>query len=251
MIAALATLFVHGSFVLRFGIRAAPDTATYSLWADRLITMHFDYPQYLAVTEYWNVPPVLYAGFVTLVACAKLVAGAAWQELFVALQLIADCATAAIVAALAGRFGGPTAAVASIVLFALAFDIATWVRFPLTDVLFMFATFCAYALAVAGRRRRILTMAAVVAVVALGLRPVGFLYLLATAVVIWCTSAAMDSAELAGARLTRIVRCTFMRSTPLTSAHATKLPHSDTMRRSSRWQRSPWPRTAGVAPRVL
>src|SRR5712692_4969470 len=123
-VAFLASLLTHGLPAVISGVRAAPDTSTYSMWADRLIAMHFNYPRYLSATEYWNVPPVLYAFFVTIVAISKQVAGQSWQQLIFVLQIIADCATAAVVAALAVRFGSARAAVAAIAFYAAGFDIA-------------------------------------------------------------------------------------------------------------------------------
>lgn len=161
------------------GGRTAPDTITYSMWADRLIQMHFDFGRYLSAAEYWNVPPLLYMFFVTIVAIAKLIAGSAWKTAIVSLQVVADCTTAAIVTGLAARFGTPISAAAAIVFYALNFDIATWVRYPLTDILFMTASFAAFALAVARERGRTATVALIVTTVcATVLRPVGFLWLI-------------------------------------------------------------------------
>jgi hypothetical protein len=183
-IAIVVALAAHGLPALFLGVKAAPDTLTYSHWADRLIAVHFDYARYLAATAYWNVPPVLYAFFVTIVAVAKLIAGQSWQVLIVVLQVIADSITAVLVAILASRFGGPYSPIAAIVLYAITFDIAVWVRFPLTDIFFMCASFAAFACAVWPERTNAIRLAGIaITIIAALLRPVGFLWLILIAVI--------------------------------------------------------------------
>jgi hypothetical protein len=200
LIAAIAVLIVHGAAVLHLGVVVPPDGAKFSGWADSLIANRFDFGAVVGTAAARNLPAGMYMFFVTLVALAKIVAGAKWATLLVGVNLICDALTAAILVHLVsqgvqpsrprspgddcGRAGRPTSAggtpaILAIAFWLLCFDVVTWVRMPLTDVPFLLTSFAAFAALVAQRK----WLAALLAATSLVLRPVGFLWLILLAVV--------------------------------------------------------------------
>src|SRR5689334_18263425 len=176
LLAAIAILAIHGAIVLRAGAIVPPDGVTFSHRADQLIAGHLDSGATLRVFGPSNVPPVMYLFFVTLVALAKLVAGAAWPAVLVALNLLCDAAAAACLARLIELTTRSAAAVVlGIAFWLLCFDLVTWVRMPITDVPFLLASFAAVVSAMT-RKSALLTIPLVV--ISVLLRPVGFLWLL-------------------------------------------------------------------------
>src|SRR5206468_1533667 len=131
-----------------------------------------------------------YFFFATLVAFAKLIAGAGWPVVLVAANLIFDGMTAAILTRLVILAARSTAAVlAAIGAWLVCFDLVNWVRMPLTDVPFLLTSFAAFAtlaapcLAGKALTKKSLLFAALLVVISLLLRPVGFLWLILMAVV--------------------------------------------------------------------
>jgi len=189
-IAAFLVLIVHGAIVLRSGIVLPPDGVKFAQWADLLIANRFDFAAVVRAEGARNLPAGMYMFFVTIVALAKLIAGARWAAVLVTANVLFDALTAAILIRLVMLATRSTAAV----MFALAawlvcFDVVTWVRMPLTDILFLLLSFAAFA-SLAGPRlvseplaTKALLRAAIFTAMALLLRPVGFLWIILIAVV--------------------------------------------------------------------
>ena len=70
------------------GPRSAGDTPTYAAWADALIAHRFQIPEFLR-SQTFAAPLVLYLGWITIVALAKILAGAAWTWVLLAVNAIA------------------------------------------------------------------------------------------------------------------------------------------------------------------
>lgn len=181
-IAAIVVLIVHGAVVVTLGIVVPPDSVKFSRWADMLIANRFDIAAAADAAGARNLPAEMYMLFVTLVALAKLVAGAKWALVLVAANLIFDAVTAAILVRLVTLATRSIAAVLlAIAMWLACFDLVTWVRMPLTDVPFLMTSFAAFASLAAPKKRVVL--AALLSVTALLLRPVGFLWLILLAAV--------------------------------------------------------------------
>jgi hypothetical protein len=175
-IAAIAVLIIHGAVVLTLGVVVSPDSARFSQWADILIANHFNVAAVVDAAGSRNLPAGMYMLFVTLVGLAKVMAGAQWAMVLVAANLIFDALTAAILVRLVILATRSTAAVLVTIAFWLAcFDVVTWVRMPLTDVPFLLTSFAAFGMLAAPKKRVVL--AALLSVISLLLRPVGFLWL--------------------------------------------------------------------------
>jgi hypothetical protein len=178
--AAAAVLVVHGAYALYAGPSLSPDAATFARWADRLISLGFDYGALLRTFDPMNVPPVTYLAFVTLVAVAKVVAGEGWLAVLVAINVLCNALTASLVVRVAIAARGFRAGLVALAFYLAAFDIAAWTRFPLTDIPFLFVSFAAPAfIFIAPRPNRVLIVFFTLA--ALVLRPVGFLWALLVA----------------------------------------------------------------------
>jgi hypothetical protein len=189
-IAAIVVLIVHGAFVFRLGVFLSPDSIQFSRWADLLLASGFDYGTVVREAGSHNVPTGMYMLFATLVALAKLVAGAEWAAVLIAANVVFDALTAAVLIHLVFLATRSTAAVMlALVAWILCFDVVTWVRMPLTDVPFLLAGFAAFASLAAPRlasrrfTKKSLTAAALLTAAGLLLRPVGFVWIVLMAIV--------------------------------------------------------------------
>jgi hypothetical protein len=178
LIAATVVLLVHGAIVLRLGVMVPPDSVQFSAWADSLIANRFNFVAVVHAAGAHNVPTGMYLFFATLVALAKLVAGAAWPKVLVGANLIFDATAAAILVRLVVCSTRSSAAVLlAIAAWLVCFDLVTWVRMPLSDVPFLLTSFAAFAWLVAPRKKSP-ALAAVMVMISVLLRPVGFLWLI-------------------------------------------------------------------------
>ena len=75
------------------GPRTAGDTPTYSAWADALIAHRFYVPAFLR-SQTFTAPLLLYLGWISIVALAKIAAGGAWAWALLAINGVAVCWTA-------------------------------------------------------------------------------------------------------------------------------------------------------------
>lgn len=179
----LLLLLLHGAFVVVAGVRSGSDTPKYVQWSDRLISLGFDYIAYLRGFSY-SVPPVTYVSFVTLVAGCRMIAGEHWGTLLVLINLLCTSAAGALlVRQLFERTGSRLAAFAALLFYAAAFDIFNWARYVLSDIVFFFVAFMCLVLLLrpsgSSRDRSLPSVAAAVVMILLALtvRPVGFLLL--------------------------------------------------------------------------
>ena len=72
-----AVALIHGVSILHAGVHLSSDSGLYAQWADRLVAQRFDVVAFLRDTRF-VVPPVLYLGWIALVASAKLLLGSSW-----------------------------------------------------------------------------------------------------------------------------------------------------------------------------
>lgn len=159
IVAAVAA--VHGLWIWKTGVILSSDSHTYSRWADGLVGAGFDYGAYLRDTRF-VVPPVLYAVWVTIVALAKVIAGASWPTIIVALNWVSVIGIAALILFEVRRLTGSGLAVtAAGFLILVAFDVLIFVTYALSDILFLLLTtaviVCAIRVAepVPGRRAKV------------------------------------------------------------------------------------------------
>jgi hypothetical protein len=189
-IAAILVLIAHGAVVLKLGVLLPPDSVKFSQWADLLIAKQFNFAAVIHAAGSHNVPTGMYMCFATLVAFAKVIAGAKWAMVLVTANLICDALTAAIVVRLVILATRSLAtALLAIGAWLICFDIVTWVRMPLTDVPFLLTSFAAFASLAAPRlaggplTKKSLLRASLLTVTTFLLRPVGFLWLILEVVV--------------------------------------------------------------------
>lgn len=135
---------VYAVIALRRGPVFSADSARYSRWADLLIASHFNFISWSSSAN-WVVPPLSYAGFVTVVALNKLLLGSAWAYGIVALNLALAIAMAFMVLRLVERLTASRLLVVGAgVAFLAAFELWLWIPYVLSDVSFMFLTFSAF-----------------------------------------------------------------------------------------------------------
>ena len=131
-----AIALVYASWILRFGLRSGGDVVMYSAWADVLIAHRFNYAEYLRDVSY-GIPSFLYVAWVTVVAAAKLVAGNHWRMFLVGLNWVSVVMVAWLVLTIV--WSRTSSAIALMVsgLLLVNFDLLDFVRFPLSDVVFV------------------------------------------------------------------------------------------------------------------
>jgi len=185
LLATIGIFVIHGAIVFTLGVLVPPDSLTFSRWADSLLASHFNYAAVVTGASARNLPAGMYMLFTTMVAIAKLVAGAKWPAVLVTANLICDALTGAILVQLVLlTTRSIAAALAAFTAWLVCFEIVTWVRMPLTDVAFLFLSFAAFASLAAQRlrgeplNRKSLSVTAMLVVLAIFLRPVGFLWLI-------------------------------------------------------------------------
>ena len=140
--ATLAAAF--GIFTYSQGITESPDTSTYSRWADVLISSNFNHLQ-MSRDISFVISPILYSGWLTVVAVFKTALGPRWPVGIVifnyCLTLLAVWGTLNLIKritqdALSVLVGGA--------LLLVAYDLFNWIRFVLSDASFMAITFAVY-----------------------------------------------------------------------------------------------------------
>ena len=167
---------VYAVISLRRGAVLSADSARYSQWADLLIAAHFNYVSWSSAANGGVVPPLAYAGWVTIVALSKLILGPAWATGILILNLVLAIAVVAMVLRLVERVTSSRLIVAGAgVAFLVAFELWLWIPYALSDVSFMFlACTVLYLLCTDGKKgwlRRLLPVA--LALLALVYRPAG------------------------------------------------------------------------------
>lgn len=126
----------YGVWTLRAGVHVSVDTATYSRWADLLIANHFNIPAYLHEEEFY-IPPVLYTGWIVVVATLKSVFGASWVNASVLLNWLAfGAGSYAILAAVRRITASAAGLLLAVALLVVAGDLLIFIPFALSDLLF-------------------------------------------------------------------------------------------------------------------
>jgi hypothetical protein len=131
----VAIALLHAAWILKTGIRWSVDINRLSAWADRLIAHHFNFADYLHDTRF-VAPPILYLGFVTVVAIAKVIAGSHWPALIVGLNWASVVWIATLVLTTVWRLTSSRFAVIVAGALLANFEMLLFVSFPMTDVLF-------------------------------------------------------------------------------------------------------------------
>jgi hypothetical protein len=134
----------YGIFSYSQGVTKASDTITYSHWADTLISSNFNYLQMSREISF-VVSPLLYSGWVTVVALFKSTLGPRWP---VGIVLLNYCLTLLAVWGTLNLIKRMTQDALSILLagalLLIAFDLFSWIHFVLSDSSFMAITFAVY-----------------------------------------------------------------------------------------------------------
>jgi hypothetical protein len=133
LVAAIAAL--HAWWILHYGILWGADIDRLSAWADSLVAHRFNVAAYLRDTPF-VAPPILYLGFVTVVAVAKVLAGSHWPALVVALNWIAVIAIASLVLTTVWHLTSSLVGLFAAGALLANFELLQFVSFPMTDVLF-------------------------------------------------------------------------------------------------------------------
>lgn len=127
---------VYGVWILRHGLQTGADTQSYSEWADLMIAHRFNVVSYLQEQRF-TVPPVLYLGWILIVASLKTVLGHWWMHGVVALNWL--CFSGGTYATLSWVHRATTSAGALLLaaaLFLVAADLLIFVPFVLSDLTF-------------------------------------------------------------------------------------------------------------------
>lgn len=133
-----------GIFTYRRGRIESPDTATYSAWADLLISYNFNYIQTVGSVNF-VVPLILYLGWITVVALFKLILGPSWPKGIVIfnyfLMVLAIGGTLDLIKRITLR---SSCVVAAGLLLLIAFDLLNWIGFVLSDASFTALSFAVF-----------------------------------------------------------------------------------------------------------
>src|SRR5947209_386244 len=132
---------VFGFYTYHQGMVTSPDTATYSSWADLLISDHFNYMRF-AQDASFVVPPVLYSGWTTVVALQKILFGSAWMKAVVLLNYCLALIVMWWLLKLISRITrSAVCLITSGALALLSYEMLNLIRFVLSDISFMAITF--------------------------------------------------------------------------------------------------------------
>ncbi len=170
----------YSAFELRRGPVLSADSFTYSRWADQLLASHFNYIAWSRGIDF-VVPPLTYAGWVTVVALDKLVLGPSWAQGIRVLNLVLATAVALMVLRLVQSVTSSLVVMAAATAaFLLGFEIFLWIPYALSDISFTFLSTTVIVLicssALPDRRRSLLgiSLALLVSALALLYRPAAF-----------------------------------------------------------------------------
>jgi len=152
------------------GIQIAPDTGTYSQWADILIRNHFHYPSYLSDVSF-KTPAILYIGWVTVVALFKLALSSQWVVGLVVFNIVLFAAIGTALISIVGLLSDTKLPVLLAgLMYATSFHLLQWVSFVLSDISFLALTFTPlfiYVLFLNRRRHHISFVLGILAILAL------------------------------------------------------------------------------------
>ncbi len=181
--AIIATLAAaYGIFTFRIGVIEASDTVTYSQWADLLISSKFNYLR-MSRDISFVVAPILYSGWVTVVALFKITLGPRWLMGIVVLNYVVTLSAIWGTLNLIKRMTQDALSVlVAGALLLIAYDLFSWIPFVLSDASFMAITFAVYylfcALSISTEKASAvvwrLSLCIVLVFLALFYRPTGF-----------------------------------------------------------------------------
>ena len=136
------------------GVQIAPDTGTYSQWADILIRDHFHYSSYLSDVSFMT-PPIFYIGWVTVVALFKLALSSQWVVGLVAFNIVLFAAIGTALISIVGLLSDTKIPVfLAGLMYVAAFDLLQWVSFVLSDISALALTFSPFFIYVLFLNRR-------------------------------------------------------------------------------------------------
>jgi multisubunit Na+/H+ antiporter MnhF subunit len=145
-----AVALVHGAVMLRAGVHLSSDSRLYSTWGDLLLANHFNVHAFLTRTTF-VVPPVLYIGWVTIVAAAKLLFGPSWAAGIVALNWVSFVVVVYLtLSTIQSLTRSPGAVLLGGLLCLVTVDIMNIEPFVLSDLVFVALSTCIIAAAVRG-----------------------------------------------------------------------------------------------------
>ena len=131
------------------GVQIAPDTITYSRWADILIQEHFHYPSYLSHVSFYT-PSIFYIAWVTVVALFKLTLSSHWVVGLVIFNVVLFAAIGTALISIVGLLSDTKIPVLLAgLMYAASFHLLQWVSFVLSDISALaltFSPFLVYAL---------------------------------------------------------------------------------------------------------
>lgn len=137
----LSLLLLGITYVSIVGMRIAPDTGGYSEWADMLIQCRFNYLSYLSNVSF-VVPPILYIGWVTVVALFKVALLSQWTMGLIVLNifLFASIGTT-LVFIVASLSHSKISALIAWLMYAASFELLIWTSYVLSDISALALTF--------------------------------------------------------------------------------------------------------------
>lgn len=190
--------------IAQSGIQQSVDTATYSRWADLLISLDFDLPAYLRAQEF-VAPPLTYLLWITVVAGLKTMLGSSWMTGAVVLNWIAlSAGVYATIAVVRATTRSTAAMLMSAALFTAAAELLIFVPYVLSDLMFWGLSTgvlaCGVGLAIGGDDRvkaaRVAILGSLLLAAALMFRPVAVPLLL-----FWATALLLRQAPPLADRL--------------------------------------------------
>lgn len=192
------------------GIQIAPDTGTYSKWADILIREHFHYSSYLSDVSF-KVPPIFYTGWVTVVALFKLALSSHWVVGIVVFNVVLFAAIGtALISIVALLSDSRIPVFLAWLMYLISFDLFQWVSFVLSDISALaltFSPFFIYVFLLNGRCHRISCLLGILAILALAVfyRPTSMPLLATFAICMIVTMQTKASTPESRARYSRLL----------------------------------------------
>ena len=136
MLFSAAVAIAYAAWTIRSGVRLAVDTPTYSLWADALIGVGFNFSEYLGAQQF-VAPPIFYLLWITVVAAMKTAFGSSWMTGVVVLNWVAFSLGAyALIAAVRRLTKSGASMLLTALLLLVAGDLLIFVPYVVSDVMF-------------------------------------------------------------------------------------------------------------------
>ena len=131
-----AVAIAYAFRILQSGVLQAVDTATYSRWADLLVSLDFNIAAYLR-EQTFVAPPLTYLLWVMVIALLKIALGASWMTGVVVLNWIAVTGGAyATIEAVRSVTRSSASMLLAALLFLVAGELLIFVPYVLSDLIF-------------------------------------------------------------------------------------------------------------------